>query len=258
MAQSTPPPPQNYPPPPTVPPPVQEIYPAPGRPGCRGCGWGVAGAFGCLVVLLIPLVILVMAGSVTVNGLISNVQNMLNAPPVITAQIVLERVQALAQLTTVRYNYSSLVTSEREMPGVLAVLYGERQVMVAVGHVNAGVNLDELTAADITRDGNAITIHLPPPVLHDCFLNEQASYVVSRDTGVFARSAPNLDSDARRFAVQQFRDNALEEGILTEVQQQAQAVIEQFFSITRLEDGSQVHVVVSAPVPDAPLPESCQ
>lgn len=248
---------QSRPPRPNYPlPSVQEDPPKSRPPRRLGCGWGITGLFNRLILLLILLIVLLILIGLPV--LIGNIQTIFNKPPTITAVIVLDRVQALAQLTTVRYNYSSLVTSEREMPGILGALYGERQVMVAVGHVNAGVNLDQLTAEDITRDGNTITIHLPSPALHDCFLNEQASYIVSRDTGIFARSAPNLDSDARLFAVHQFRDSALEDGILAEVQRQAQAVIEQFFSITRLEDGSQVHVVVAAPDPNVPLPESCR
>src|SRR5690606_1604977 len=123
-------------------------------------------------------------------------------------------------LTTTRYNFSSLVTTEREMPPVLAALYGERQVLVAVGHVTAGIDLNLMDAEDVTINNGVLTLHLPPPSLQDCFLNEGASYVVERDTGIFSESAPHLEGQARQFAIQQFRENAQQEGILANVQQQ--------------------------------------
>src|SRR5450432_1626343 len=123
------------------------------------------------------------------------------APITVQATTVLDRIQALSELLTTRYNYSSLVTSQRDMPGILGGLYGDKLLMVAVGHVNAGIDMSKINISDITQAGDTMTITLPAAHLEDCFLDEQASYVVERDTGVFARPAPNLDTEARRFAV---------------------------------------------------------
>ncbi len=175
----------------------------------------------------------------------------------INANIVLERIQDMSLLTTTRFNYSSVVTSERQMPGLLGMLYGERQVMVAVGYVVAGVDMSKITANDVTLVGDRLEIKIPPPVLQDCFLNDQASYVVSRDTGIFSRSAPNLDTEARRYAVQQFRNSALEGGILEEAQEQAAEVIKTFIMLLSVEAIRDVSITVSMPDANAPLPSSC-
>src|SRR5579871_3799161 len=150
------------------------------------------------------------------------------APVSIQATTVLDRIQTLSDVVTTRYNYSSLVTSQRDMPGLLSALYGDKELMVAVGHINAGIDMTRITASNITRQGDAMTIQLPPPQLLDCFLDEQSSYVVSRDTGVFAKPAPNLDQEARRYAVSQFRDMAIKADIYSEVQTHAQTVVQDF------------------------------
>jgi hypothetical protein len=177
------------------------------------------------------------------------------SPVTVQATTVLEKVQSMSQLTTTRFNYSSLVTSERELPGILAGLYGDRLVMVAVGHVTAGIDLRQLTAESVTRQGDTMTIRLPPPQLLDCFLDEQASYVVSRDTGLFARPAPNLDVSARRYAIGQFRDMALHDDIFAQVQINAQAAITNFVSGLGVK---QVNVLTTPRDPNSPLPDSCK
>lgn len=178
-----------------------------------------------------------------------------NAPITIQATTVLDRIQALSDVVTTRYNYSSLVQSQRDMPGLLNTLYGDKLLMVAVGHINAGIDMTRITASNITRQGDAMTIQLPPPQLLDCFLDEQSSYVVSRDTGLFAKPAPNLDQEARRYAISQFRDMAVKADIYSEVQTHAQTVVQDFVTSLGVK---QITVQTSPPNPNAPLPDSCR
>ena len=178
-----------------------------------------------------------------------------SAPITIQATTVLDRIQTLSDVVTTRYNYSSLVQSQRDMPGLLNALYGDKLLMVAVGHINAGIDMTKVTASNITRQGDSMTIRLPPPQLLDCFLDEKASYIVSRDTGLFAKPAPNLDQEARRYAVAQFRDTAINADIYSEVQTHAQTVVQDFVTSLGIK---QVTVQTSPPDPNAPLPDSCR
>ncbi len=178
-----------------------------------------------------------------------------SAPITIQSTTILDRIQSMSQLTTVRYNYSSVVTSQRDLPSILATLYGDRLVMVAVGHINAGIDLRQVKASNISAQGDTMTVQLPPPQLLDCFLDEQASYVISRDTGLFARPAPNLDQEARRFAVGEFRKQALSNDILSDVQSNAQTLIQSFVTSLGVK---KVSVVTTPSDPNAPLPQSCQ
>lgn len=187
-------------------------------------------------------------------------QNIVNPPRSITAVIRLEGIQSLAELSTVKHNYSSIVTSEREMPNILNFLYGESQSMVAVGHIRAGVDLAHLREEDIIRTENSLTIHLPPPALQDCFLSEKDSYVVSRSTGLFVSASPELDSSSRSFAIEQFRIGALESGILEEANQNAVQVLEEFLSlsISLTDQEVEINVIPTAPDDQPVLPSTCR
>jgi len=227
----------------------------------RRTGWFRPFCLAVLVLLLVntcvvggAIVLLVRQVITLPPGLIAAFTGA-QSPVIVQATTVLEKVQAMSQLTTTRFNYSSLVTSQRELPGILAGLYGDKLVMVAVGHVTAGIDLRQLTAESVTRQGDTMTIRLPPPQLLDCFLDEQASYVVSRDTGLFARPAPNLDVSARRYAVGQFRDMALHDDIFAQVQTNAQVAITNFVSGLGVR---QVNVLTTPRDPDSPLPDSCK
>jgi uncharacterized protein DUF4230 len=218
----------------------------------------------CLAVLvLILLTTCVVGGTVVllVRQVISVPPGLLSAlsggasPVTIQATTVLESIQQMSELTTTRFNYSSLVTSERELPDVLKGLYGDKLMMVAVGHVNAGIDLRQMTSGSITLESGVMTIRLPAPQLLDCFLNVEASSIVSRETGLFARPANNLDIEAQRYAVRQFREMALKEDILSQVQTNSQIVITNFVKNLGVKE---VKVITSPPDPNAQPPDKCR
>ena len=216
---------------------------------------------GCVRTLILLVVVIILAALVAIGVLTLQDRGLL--PWLVgdyqhRATIVLESIQEMSVLTTTRYNFSSLVTTERDMPPVLAALYGERQVLVAIGHVTAGIDLSLMGPEDVTIADGVITLHLPPPTLQDCFLNEGASYVAERDTGVFSRSAPQLEGQARQFAIQQFRDTAMQEGILGNVQQQATTALTEFIRLLGIDGVSTVNIVTTEPDALAPVALSCQ
>jgi len=174
----------------------------------------------------------------------------------ISATVILERIQALAELTTTRYNFSGIVTTERQMPPLLQIIYGDRQVLVAVGTIEAGVDLRLLTSDSIQVVDDTLRVTLPPARLQSCAIDESKTYVVERDTGIFAPETLNLDSEARRFAIAQFRDEALESGVLQQAEDEARAVITQIILATN-SDIQRVEITFEALEDDAALPDSC-
>ncbi len=229
----------------------------------RPFGWFRSFCLAGLVMLLLSLICVGGALVLLVRGDIFLPPGVIAAltggtsPITIQAVTVLDKIQSLSQLTVSRFSYSSVITSQRDLPPVLAGLYGDKLVMVAVGHVNAGIDLRQLSSSSVSGNADAMTIQLPPPQLFECYLNEPASSIISRETGLFARPAANLDQEAKRYAVHQFRDLALKDEIMAEVQKNAQTVIQVF--VTNLGVKS-VNVVTATPDPNAPLPlpDSCQ
>ena len=228
---------------------------------------GGCGPF-CLAIALIMLITAVVIGGSlvlivrqvvptdAVNNFVAALTGQ-NFPITNKATLVLERIQALSQLTTFRYEYSVLVTSERDMPDVLKALYGEKEMLAVAGNVNAGIDLSQITPADISQSGDTLTIHLPPTRLQECFLDEKASYVVSRETGIFAHNPPTMDESARQFAVEQIRDQALSKDILTDAQTRAQMLIQGFTTDLNIQGVKTVTITTSPPDPNT-LPDSCK
>jgi hypothetical protein len=88
-------------------------------------------------------------------------------------------------------------------------------------------------------------------------MDDSKSYVVENNTGIFVGASPALDDAARRYAIQQFRVQAQEEGILSEAQTEAQAVITDFMSALNPTGGPTVQLNFAAPDPNAVLPPTC-
>lgn len=208
-------------------------------------------AFLILLALVAVFALGIILGPTTQNlfGLIS--ERRLNAT------IILDKVQQLSVLTTARYNFSTVVTSQRDMPAPLQLLYGERLALVAVGHVTAGVDLTALAAGDISLTDGTLRLSLPAAGIQDCFLDENASYVIERDTGLFNRGVADLESTARQYAVDQFKQFALNEGILTTAETQARTAIQQVIGLAESENIRTVEVTFKPADPTAPLPASC-
>lgn len=181
-----------------------------------------------IIVLLLLVLMFFFALFLTRFGVLDFLFNP-NKPPTITMTTVLERIRLVSELATVRYTYSSIIRTERDLPPILAGLYRDSLVLVAVGNVTAGIDLSKLSESDVQITDGAISISLPPPEVFDCFLDESESYVASRETGLFASPAPDFDVQARRFAVRYFRDQSLEQGILNEAQAEATKVVETLF-----------------------------
>lgn len=175
----------------------------------------------------------------------------------INITLVLEQVQNLAELTTTRYNFSSVVTSERDMPPLLRAIYGDRQLLFAVGYIEAGIDLDELDETDFVITDTTLAVVLPGATLQSCALDENNTYVMERETGIFAPQAANLDSDARRYAIAQFRDQALENGILQEAETEARIVIEQLLLASN-PSLQEISIRFAPATANATLPENCR
>ena len=275
MTQNLPPlPPELEPPPPApAPPPVQYIYTgAPARRsddlpggGCsRGCLWVLGGGAGCLIVIVVLVGALVLSAGLSIDGFLREISRIFDGGSAQTRSITIptvDRVNRLSTLTTTRYNYANIITTEFDMPQVLRALYGDRLVMIAVGHVQAGIDLSALAPEALAYDDEArtLTLRLPPPRLQECFLDESKTQIVERATGLFAQPATSLDLESRRYALRQFRDMALEDGILAETSENAVLVVRDFLGLL-LDPADEITLVIvpGALEAEAPLPDTCR
>jgi len=127
---------------------------------------------------------------------------------------VVRQIQQLQRLETVVFNMDKIVSGGWESRYLPMFLAGERLLLVVDGEVTAGVDLGHLAAADIIVSGQTIRMKIPDPEIFSARVDNERTRVYSRETGLFTRVDPNLESDIRREAERQVRQAALDNGIL--------------------------------------------
>jgi hypothetical protein len=140
---------------------------------------------------------------------------------------VIQQVQTLAQLVTVKYSLEKIVVLEDVK---WSEAFGTSRVMlVAHGVVKAGVDLGQLAAKDVRISGKSISLTLPPPRVTDAYLDEKLTQVVERTTGLLRGFDKTLEQTARQQALDDIQRAARRSGILKEADDRAREQLANLF-----------------------------
>jgi len=154
-----------------------------------------------------------------------------------TGPVVVEGVQDLNRLATVRWRESVIVTRESSGTELERFLAGEKVLLVATGDVEAGVDLASLGRDDVKVSGETVTISLPEPEILSVSLDEQRTGVYDRDFGPLnLRPDDDLVEQARVAAVDRIERAARDEDILDQAEQNAEDSIRAFVSTLGFEE----------------------
>ncbi|MEJ7652856.1 MAG: DUF4230 domain-containing protein [Chloroflexia bacterium] len=129
---------------------------------------------------------------------------------------IVHEMQALSKLETSKYTIEKILDAERTRQYVPEFLAGETLIFVAHGEVVGGLDLSKLKDGDVRISGASVVINLPEPEILYSRVDNEKSYVYSRDTGLLSDPDKDLESQVRAEAEQQIRDDAVEDGILDE------------------------------------------
>jgi hypothetical protein len=179
---------------------------------------------GFILAILIGLVVLVLCFIFVLPRF-----PLLNRPPKIANSLpVLQQVQTLSQLVTVKYVLEKVIIVDDTQPPYLPG-QENRLLMVAHGIVKAGVDLGELKEQDIQVSKGRIRIKLPPARVTDTYLDDKQTQVVERSTGFLRRFDKDLEQNARRQAVEDLNRAARSSGILKDADERARAQLTHLF-----------------------------
>lgn len=137
---------------------------------------------------------------------------------------VLEEVRSLSKLETVHYQLDKVVTGKSSGP-LPDFLTSDKILLVAHGEVVAGVDLSKITSDDIKVVSNTVSIKLPQAEVLYSKLDNDKTYVYDRQTGIFSRPDPNLETQIRQAAEQDILNTAVEDGIIAQASTNAQDVL---------------------------------
>lgn len=200
-------------------------------PPRRGPGVGSALLIGLLVIGLVIVVLVVwgvrsIADAVPTPGDISAALE--PEPYEEIGPTVVRSIRDLSNLTTVELVEYTIVEKGTDQ-GFLAWARGDSLELFAVARIGAGVDLGDVTVRsfDLSEDG-VVDLVVPRASIQYVAVDNQATRILDRDTGVFTGGDPRLESDARRLADETLRQAALDEGILGMAEDNAREVITNF------------------------------
>ena len=167
--------------------------------------------------------------------------------------VVVRQVRGASELTTSVFTMESVVPTRQEQKlgnytiGATTLLY------IAYGEVRAGVDLKDLSPADVQVKDNTIQLRLPPPRILDSKIDVNKSSVYDYNRGFLGLGpdvAPQLQTLAQRETLKKIQTAACDQGILKQANDRAQLVVEKLLSTA----GHKTVVVQT----QAPVAGSCK
>lgn len=145
-----------------------------------------------------------------------------------TSAAVVQQIQPLQELVTVRYNIQKVVGLKEDK-----VPFGSESVLLLVqATVLGGVELAALTPAHVqVASDRRVTIALPAPRVLHVYINDQETRVWDRSKTwwtPWVAANPQLEQNARQLALESVQQAALEMGLLTNAQHNAETTLRRF------------------------------
>ncbi len=213
--------------------------------------WTVILVIGAIVAFLVISIYLIDSINKTVNNIIqpivqansgisTQVAEILHPTPTIRPDpiTIIHAIQPLARLETIQYSVEKVITGETGQ-GLFKTFVGDKLLFIAHGTVIAGVDLSKLTLDHIQERDGGLVLSLPEPEIFIASLDNAQSYIYDRQTGIFTKGNPQLETEVRRAAEKEIEAAALQDGILKLAKQNAITYLTNF-----LRDLGYDHVIV--------------
>jgi hypothetical protein len=118
-----------------------------------------------------------------------------------------------------------IITAERASRYLPQFLAGERLLLIVHGEVIAGIDLRKVGSEQVVVRGKAIELALPDAEVFLTRVDNERTRVYSRETGLFSRVDPQLETQVRQEGERQLLQAAMEDGILTTAEQNARSTL---------------------------------
>lgn len=139
-----------------------------------------------------------------------------NTPtPTPTPIVVITHINKLGRLETTEFAMRTVVDLENDRSNLWQKIFGSDQLLLlAEGEVVAGFDLEKVTEGDIVVNGTRVVMTLPAPEILYSRVDNERTQVYERNTGLFLKPDPTLESRARQLAEESMRQWAIERGIM--------------------------------------------
>ena len=164
---------------------------------------------------------------------------------------VVHQLQGASDLTTAIFAMAAIVPAQSDRTLAGHVIGSTKLLYLAYGEVRAGLDLSQITVADVQIEGqSAIRVILPPPQILDSKLDLAKSTVYDYNRGWLGPdNAPQLQHLAQRDALAKIEAAACTTGLLAEANRRAEITVGEILSSA----GFQSVTVTTQP----PSPSAC-
>ncbi len=156
-------------------------------------------------------------------------------PPAETVDVrtvVVKQIRMVSELTTAVFTMEAVVPAQSDRKIGDYTIGKTNLLYIAYGEVRAGVNLEEISVADVipAEDGTSVTLTLPPAQLLDTKIDVARSSVYDYSRGFLNLGpdrAPELQSAAQQEALLEIEKAACDQNILNQANERAELVVTQ-------------------------------
>ena len=143
--------------------------------------------------------------------------------------VVISSIRDMARLTTVEAVEYTIVEKGTDR-GWLSWARGDSIQLFAVARIGAGVDLNDVTVRDVRvdTDEGVVELVIPRAEIQYVEVDNEATQILDRSTGIFTRGDPRLETDARQIADEVLREAAIDGGILEKAEENAIEVLTDF------------------------------
>jgi hypothetical protein len=142
--------------------------------------------------------------------------------------VVISSIRDLSNLTTVETVQYTIVDKGTDQ-GWLEWARGDSLQLFAVAKIGAGIDLSGITVRNVSLDDQGVVeIAVPAAEIQYVSVDNEATQILDRETGLFTKGDPRLETDARQVAEEVLVQAALDEGVLEDAEANARQVLTDF------------------------------
>ncbi len=142
--------------------------------------------------------------------------------------VVISSIRDMSNLTTVETVQYTIVDKGTDK-GWLSWARGDSLQLFAVAKIGAGIDLSGISVRNVSLDDTGVVeISVPAAEIQYVSVDNEATQILDRDTGIFTKGDARLETDARQVAEEVLVQGALDDGILTQAEDNARQVLTDF------------------------------
>ena len=142
--------------------------------------------------------------------------------------VVISSIRDMSNLTTVETVQYTIVDKGTDQ-GWLEWARGDSLQLFAVARIGAGIDMSGITVQNVSLDDQGVVeITVPAAEIQYVSVDNEATQILDRETGLFTKGDPRLETDARQVAEEVLVQAAVDEGVLADAEANARQVLTDF------------------------------